>query len=84
MTTMMTVTSKGQVTLPAALMKVLKVKKGDKIVAIIKQNQVVLEPVGGGILDLVGTMPKLKIKKGQTVDDLVNEARNGYFESSVR
>lgn len=80
----MTITSKGQVTLPKKIRERLGVRKGDRLIAKTKGKKVTLEPVGHGILDLVGTLPKLKIPKGKTVDDLINEARNEYFSKTIR
>ena len=71
---MMTVTSKGQVTLPVALRQALKINSGDRLVVRIKKGAALLEPAGRGILDIVGKMGKLRIPRGKTVDDLIHEA----------
>lgn len=80
----MTVTSKGQVTLPKAIREKLDVKKGDRIIAKTQGKKVYLVPAGRGILDLVGRMPKLNVPKGKTVDDLIAEARDEYFSKTFR
>lgn len=74
MTTFVTVTSKRQITLPKALIEALDVKQGDRLMAKKKGKKVILEPVGRGILDFAGKLGKLKIPKGKTLDDLINEA----------
>lgn len=80
----MTITSKGQVTLPKPVRKALGVDKGDRVVAVVSPTRVFLEPAGRGVLDFVGKMGKLKIPKGKTVDDLIHEATLEYAEKSLR
>ena len=75
----MTITSKNQVTLPQSLLQLLQVSQGDKIMAKVDQGKVIVEPVGGGILDLAGRMPPLKLPKGKTVDQLIAEARDAHL-----
>lgn len=84
MTIMMTVTSKGQVTFPKSLRELLGVEKGDRVIAKVEDKKVMLEKAGKGLLDLVGKMPKLRIPKGKTVDDLINDARDEYFRKTFR
>lgn len=80
----MTVTSKGQVTFPKKIRETLGVEKGDKIVAKIEDNKVVLEPAGKGILEFAGKFPPFKIPKGKTVDDLIHEATIEYGAPDIR
>ena len=74
MATIITVTSKGQVTLPKKIRETLGIKKGDRIIARTKGKKITLEPAGGGILDFAGKLGKLKVPKGKTIDDLIHEA----------
>ncbi len=84
MNVLMTVTSKGQVTLPLLIRRVLGVNKGDRVVAVVSPTRVFLEPAGRGVLDFVGKMGKLKIPRGKTVNDLIQEATLEYAEKSLR
>lgn len=84
MMTTLTITSKRQLTLTKELMGLLGVEIGGKILAKVEDKKVVLEPVGGGILSLVGKMPKIKIPKGKTVDDVINDARDEYISQKFR
>jgi len=84
MQNLIAITTKRQATFPKKLLEALGVKPGDRIRANIIDNKVILEPMGKGILDLVGTMPKLKLPKGKTVDDLIIEARDEYFAKTLR
>mgnify|MGYP001579850557 CR=1 FL=1 len=74
MGTLVSVTSKRQITLPKSLMDVLGVEKGDRLVASKRGKKIMLEPAGKGILDLVGKFGKLSIPKGKTLEDLIGEA----------
>lgn len=82
--TTVTVTTKRQITLSKALMDNLGTNKGDKISAEIVAGQVILKPLGRGILDLAGTFGRLKLPKGKSLERLVDEARNENFRKSVR
>lgn len=48
------ITSKGQVTLPAAIRKKLNLKAGDRIAFSLKDNKIVAEPVSADISSLFG------------------------------
>ena len=84
MQTLISITSKRQATFPKKLLDTLGAKPGDKIRASVIDNKVILEPVGKGILDLVGKMSPLKIPKGKTIDDLISQARDDYFKKAIR
>lgn len=47
-------------------------------------KKAVLKPLGRGILDIMGTLPKFKIPKGKTVDDLINEAHGEDLDEEIR
>ena len=70
----MTITSKGQVTIPKSMLSALKIDKGDRVVAKLAGKKMIVEPAGRGILDFAGKFPKFKIPKSKTLDDLINEA----------
>lgn len=84
MNNIMTITSKGQVTFPKEILEALRLKKGDKIMAKLQKKQVLIKPLGRGILDLVGKMPKLNIPSGKTIDQLIHEAKDEYFRKVIR
>lgn len=50
------VTSRGQTTIPKIIRFFLGIRPSDKIVYVIDQGKVILEPVSGDILDLKGTI----------------------------
>ena len=74
MNAIMTITSKGQVTLPKHLIVALKFGVVDRLVGSVENGKLVAEPAGMGILDFVGKFGKINIPKGKTVDDLIHEA----------
>ena len=80
MTTVLTITDKGQVTLSKAILKALGISRGDKIAVKVKGKRAVIEPVGRGILDLTGSLPKVTVPKGKTVDDLIHKGREKALE----
>ena len=52
-----TVTTKGQVTIPAEVRRLLEVKPGDQVVFRVKEGSVELEPVSGTLEDAFGAVP---------------------------
>ncbi len=86
MTTLMTITGKGQVTLSKAILAALGLSIGDKIAVKVKvqDKTAVLKPLGRGILDIMGTLPKFTIPKGKTLDDLINEAHGEDIDEEIR
>ncbi len=84
MTTLMTITDKGQVTFSKALLSALGLSVGDKIAVEVENKKAVLKPLGRGILDIAGTLPKFTIPKGKTLDDLINEAHGEDIDEEIR
>lgn len=84
MTTVLTITDKGQVTFSKAVLKALGLAKGDKIAVKIKDKKGVIIPIGGGLLDLVGVFPLFKIPKGKTLDDMIASAREEAVGKEIR
>lgn len=53
-----TLTSKGQVTIPKAVRNRLHLKTGDKLEFVLHQNSVEIIPISGSVRDLKGMLPK--------------------------
>ena len=51
------ITKKGQVTIPKEIRDALGLKERDKIIFIVKGNEITMRPLRGSILDLRGTVP---------------------------
>ena len=47
---------RGQITLPKAIRKSLKLKKGDRIAFVMKAGEIVLQPVTGTLMDHRGSI----------------------------
>jgi bifunctional DNA-binding transcriptional regulator/antitoxin component of YhaV-PrlF toxin-antitoxin module len=84
MTTILTVTDKGQVTFSKELLVALGISEGEKISLKVDGKNAILKPLGRGILDLVGKMPVVKLPKGKTVDDLIHQARYEHAKKTLR
>jgi len=69
-----TITSKGQVTIPKAIRNKLQLKTGDKLEFILHQNSVEIIPVGGSVRRLKGMVPKPD--KAISLDDMDQAVRN--------
>jgi len=53
-----TMTSKGQVTIPKVIRNRLHLKTGDKLEFVLHQNSVEVIPISGSVRDLKGMVPK--------------------------
>lgn len=84
MMTLMTITDKGQVTLSKTILAALGLSVGDRIAVKVENRKALLQPLGRGILDIVGTLPKFTIPKGKTIDDLINEAHGEDTDEEIR
>lgn len=84
MTKLLTVTSKGQITLSQKLMKELGITVGDKLAVTVTEKQAILKPIHGGIADIAGTFGTFTIPKGKTLDDLINEAHEEGIGHDLR
>ena len=75
------ITSKGQITLPIAIRRILNLKDGDKVAFIEKNGQYILvNPVSLAVDNVrkafKGEAERLNLKNEQDVVDLVKEVRN--------
>lgn len=84
MTALMTITDKGQITLSKAILHALGLSVGDKIAVKVEKKKAILKPLGKGILDIAGTLPKFVIPKGKTIDDLINETHGDDINEEIR
>ncbi len=80
----MTITHKGQVTFPKAILFSLGIAVGDKIAVTVKGKEAIIKPLGSGILDIAGTLPPFKIVKNKTIDDMIHEAHDHYVDQILR
>ena len=52
-----TITRKGQVTIPKEIREALGLKERDKMIFVLKGDEIVMRPLRGTILDLRGSVP---------------------------
>ena len=58
-----TITSKGQITLPAAVRKALKIKTGDKLdIEVTEDGEILGKPVSNDLASLANVLPQAKRK----------------------
>lgn len=69
MTTLATITSQGQLTIPVKLQRQIGLKKPGKVFLDVQDNNIVIKPVSD-ILDLMGSLHKYAIK-GKTIDEVI-------------
>ncbi len=68
------ITSKGQVTLPAAIRKQLNLKAGDRIVFTLEGNKIIAEPVTDDVSSLFGTINTNKTVSLEQMDEVIAKA----------
>jgi AbrB family looped-hinge helix DNA binding protein len=75
-----TITSKKQVTLPAKLVKKLNLKAGQKIAIAELNGELILTPAKKLVEELAGSVPTPPAWKGRDIDEIINEAKDQYFQ----
>lgn len=83
MTSLLTITSKGQITLSQAVLRAMRIGVGDKVAVRVRNSQAVLEPVGKGILSIAGSLGSFRIPKGKRLDDVLHEAREELLDENI-
>ncbi|RMG68051.1 MAG: AbrB/MazE/SpoVT family DNA-binding domain-containing protein [Calditrichaeota bacterium] len=58
-----TISSKGQITIPAKIRKQLGLNPNDKVALIFRGNEIILKPIKGTIKDLRGSIAPRKTRK---------------------
>ncbi len=71
------ITSKGQVTLPAAIRKQLNLKAGDRIVFTLEGNKIIAEPVTDDVSSLFGTINTNKTVSLEQMDEVIAKTASG-------
>lgn len=80
MTQMATITSKKQLTLPAALFHKAGLKVGQKVIVSEENGRLILTPAEKLVEELAGSVPMPRKWKGKNLDKIIEEARDEYFK----
>lgn len=79
MNQIVTVTSKKQLTLPAALFKKAGFRVGQKVVVSEDNGRLLIAPAERLVEELAGSVPVPNKWRGKDVDEIVEEAKNEYL-----
>lgn len=80
MTQMATITSKKQLTLPAQLFRKAGFRIGQKVIVSEENGRLMLTPSERLVEELAGSIPVPKKWKGRDIDEIIDEARDEYFQ----
>lgn len=80
MTQMATITSKKQLTLPAALFRKAGLHIGQKVVVSEENGRLILTPAEKLVEELAGSVPLPERWKGKDIDEIIEEATEDYFK----
>ena len=81
MSQMATITSKKQLTLPAALFRKAGLKIGQKVIVSEENGRLLLTPAELLVEELAGSVPMPKKWEGRDIDEIIDEARDAYYKS---
>lgn len=84
MNQMTTITSKKQLTLPAALFRKLGLKEGQKVMVSEENGRLVLTPAEAIVEELAGSITPLTNWHGKNMDQIVEESKQDYFQSKYK
>lgn len=74
-----TLTSKGQITIPAKLLKKTQIKKGQKVIFYLEGNSIRLESAVDMVKRLSGSFPTPPKYRGKNIDDIIRQAKEEHF-----
>jgi AbrB family looped-hinge helix DNA binding protein len=74
-----TITSKNQLTLPAALVKKANLKPGQKLSITLQDNRLTLESYESILARLKGSVTVPKRFKGKSLDEIIEISKKEYF-----
>ena len=74
-----TLTSKGQVTIPAQIIKSANLKKGSKLSFTLEDGVIRIEPTVNMVRRLAGSLPTPKEFKGKDIDEIIKIAKEEHF-----
>ncbi len=76
MTTLLTISQKGQFSLSKDFLAQMGIKAGDKVAVHVEGRRAIIEPIGQGMLEIAGSLGPLHLPKGKTLDGLIDEAHD--------
>ncbi|KKS84992.1 MAG: hypothetical protein UV59_C0012G0085 [Candidatus Gottesmanbacteria bacterium GW2011_GWA1_43_11] len=81
MSVFVTITSQGQITVPAKFRRQLGLKKNQKVLASVQDNKLIIEPAVD-LLSLYGSLSHLaKKNKGKPIDEIIQMEEEGVAEA---
>lgn len=80
MSQLATITSKRQLTIPAAIFEKLGLKKGERVVVSGKKREITIQPVKNLVEELAGSITPPKRFKGLPVERIISLAKEEYFK----
>lgn len=82
MLTTATLSAKHQMTLPKRVVDLFGLQAGDELAVTVsaRAREIILRPRTGKLSRLFGMLSDVKIPKGKTIDDLIDEARDAALE----
>lgn len=76
-----TISSKRQVSIPKAIADAVGLKPGDQLMVSLQRTtgEIIMRPRTGKISDLFGILSHVKIPKGKSFEDLIEDGRTHYL-----
>jgi len=76
-----TLTSKGQVTIPAKIIKSANLKKGQKLVFHIDGDRIFIETAINMVDRMAGSFPLPEKFKGMDIEDIIRNSKEKHFKN---
>ncbi len=84
MTQIATITSKNQLTLPAELFRRAGFRIGQKVIVSEENGHLILTPAEKLVEELAGSIPMPKEWSGKNIDQIIETARDEYFNEKYQ
>src|SRR3989338_3080026 len=79
-----TITSKKQLTLPAAVFKKAGLRIGQKVIVSEEDGQLLITPAEKLVEDLAGSVNVPSRLKGKDADEVIEQAKRKYFQNKYK
>lgn len=84
MTQLTTITSKKQLTLPAALFKKAGLKEGQKVIVSEENGRLIITPAEILVEELAGSLATPQKWQGKTIDEVIQKSKMDYFSNQSK
>ncbi|MDQ3098222.1 MAG: AbrB/MazE/SpoVT family DNA-binding domain-containing protein [bacterium] len=78
------ISSKRQITIPAKVFNLLRLKEGDELSISVEKNQMIMEKAQSYLDSVAGSLPLPEKYKNKSLEMILAESKSEYFTSKLK